>query len=148
MGYAGPLTNTVLVMTPEGAAGIYTATSLALVTPALQLSQETAPQPVPAGTPLTYTLRVTNTGNLDLHAAITDSLPAHVTPGGVLTWTSTITAPGGVWSQTIVVTGEAGYSGTLTNTARVTTAEGAAGMDSATVNIYDYRVYLPMVLRQ
>jgi uncharacterized repeat protein (TIGR01451 family) len=147
IGYAGVLTNEVQVTTEEGATGIYTTTSHAQVMPTLQVTKQAYPDPVQAGEALTYTLRVTNTGNVDLHATITDILPAHVTPTGILTWTPTITASGGVWSQQVIVTVEAGYMGTLTNTVQVMTAEGATGMDSISVSIRGYKVYLPLVLR-
>ena len=112
------------------------------------MSKQVTPDPVQAGASLTYTLRVTNTGNVDLHATITDTLPAHVTPGGVLTWTPTITTPDGIWSQTVVVNVELGYTGTLTNHVQVTTLEGITGETSSVVNVIGYKVYLPLVLRQ
>jgi len=90
---------------------------------------------------------VTNTGDVDLHAVITDTLPTHVTPAGLVTWTGTITAPGGVWAQHIAVTVDAGYVGTLTNTVLVTTEEGAIGTSSIVVNVMGYGVYLPLTLR-
>ena len=42
-------------------------------------------------------------------------------------WTPTITAPGGVWEGTVVVTVEMGYAGPLTNVVQVTSEEGASG---------------------
>jgi len=130
MGRAGPLTNTVTVTTDEGASGTYTETSQAAVTPALAVTKHAHPDPVQAGEALTYTIRVANTGNADLHATVTDTLPAHVTPTGVLTWTPTIDAPDGVWTKTVVVTAEMGYAGPLTNDVKVTTDEGASGSDT------------------
>ena len=101
-----------------------------------------------AGARLTYTLHVTNTGNVNLHATITDTLPDHVTPTGVLTWTPiTITAPGGIWTDTVVVTVATGYTGTLINRVQVTTDEGATGTARATVCSNFCRIYLPVVLR-
>ncbi len=147
MGYAGSLTNVVEVTTAEGATGIYTATPQAQVTPMLEVTKQANSNPVQAGQPLTYALHVTNTGNVDLHATITDTLPAHIASTGLLTWTPTIPAPSGVWSQTIVVTVEKGYSGTLTNLVQVTTVEGAAGVASAMVNAVSYKIYLPLVLK-
>ena len=148
MGYAGILTNTVQAATLEGASGIYTATSQVQVIPALAVTKDAAPNPVRAGSQLTYTLRVTNTGNMDLHATITDTLPDHITPVGVITWTATIPAPGGVWVRTVVVTVTRGYSGTLINQVQVTSEEGATGEAQVTVSaIGGYRVYLPIVLR-
>ncbi len=100
---------------------------------ALSVTQHVSPNPVAAGTRIAYTLRVTNTGTVDLHATITDVLPAHVTPGGVITWTPPTLAPGEVWSEKIVVAVEAGYAGPLTNVVLVTTEEGVSGVDSSTV---------------
>jgi uncharacterized repeat protein (TIGR01451 family) len=146
IGYAGPLTNSVQVSTAEGATGAYTTTSQAQVTPALAVSKEAAPDPVQAGSQLTYTLHITNTGNVDLHATVTDTLPAHVTPGGTLTWTPLVTAPGGVWQQTVVVTVNWGYAGPLTNGVQVSTAEGATGMVTCTVTARP-KVYLPVIVK-
>jgi len=117
---------------------------------ALAVSKQATPEPVQAGAQLTYTIRVTNTGNVALHATITDILPSHVTPTGVLTWAPAITAPGGVWRGTAVVTVTEGYSGTLTNVVQVTTIEGASGVYTRTdeVRFSGHAVYLPVVLRQ
>ena len=114
----------------------------------LAVTKQASPDPVRAGAQLTYTLRVTNTGDLDLHVVITDTLPDHVTPIGMLTWTATLAAPGGTWSQPIVVTVTRGYSGTLTNRVQVTTVEGVVSEAQVIVNSIGYKVYLPIVLRQ
>jgi uncharacterized repeat protein (TIGR01451 family) len=139
---AGPLTNVVQVTTDEGAMGIYTHT----LVPALEITTQAAPT-VQAGERLTYTISITNTGDFVLHAVITASLPAHVTPSGVLIWTAIITAPGDVWVQTIPVTVEMGYGGVVTNVVEVTTDEGAGGLDIATVSVICHNVYLPVILR-
>ncbi len=132
MGYAGPLTNVVEITTAEGATGIYTETSQAQVTPMLAVTKQAHPDPVQAGEPLTYTLRVTNTGNVTLTAMITDVLPDRVTPGGVRAWTTTLPMTDGAWTETVVVTVEMGYAGPLTNVVRVTTEEGAMGVYTET----------------
>ncbi len=93
----------------------------------LQISQQASSDWIMAGDALTYTLRVTNTGLVDLRATITDVLPAQVSPAGTITWTAVISAPGGVWEQSLGVMVEAGYTGPLTNTVQVSTLEGAAG---------------------
>ena len=111
-------------------------------------TKQASPSSVPGGSPLTYTLRVTNTGSLTLTAAITDSLPAHISPGGSLSWQPVITAPGGVWTQQVVVTVETGYTGTLVNALYVTTDEGPLGAASATACAATCPVYLPIVLKQ
>jgi len=135
MGYSGTLTNVVEVTTEEGATGVYTETSQALVTPMLEVIKEADPDPVQAGAQLTYTLSVTNTGNVTLTATVTDTLPDQVSPTGVLTWTPTLTAPDGVWTEQFTVTVQMGYSGTLTNVVEVTTEEGATGTDTAIVTV-------------
>ena len=121
----------VQVTTEEGATGVYTVTTLALA-PRLEVTKRAYPNPVRAGAQLTYTLRVTNTGGPTLTATITDILPSHVTPAGVITWAPTITAPGGVWAETVVVTVETGYGGPLTNVVQVTTEDGATGVYTVT----------------
>jgi len=109
----------------------------------LQVTKQVEPNPVLPGAQLTYTLRVTNTGSVTLTATITDTLPTHITPGetgsgmvilpgGTLTWTPVITAPGGVWTEMVVLTVEVGYVGPLTNVMEVTTEEGATGVYTAT----------------
>lgn len=144
-GYAGRLTNIVQVTTQEGASGSCTATSTALV-PLLRISKRASPLPARSGSPLVYTLYVTNTGNVTLHAAITDTLPAHVTPGGVRTW-SAVLAPGAVWTQAVSVTIEQGYAGPLVNVARVSTTEGATGIYTHTTTVKAY-VYLPLIFKR
>jgi len=114
-------------------------------TPALTVSKRAFPDPAQAGKPLTYTICVTNVGHTDLHATVTDTLPAHVTPAGVLNWTPTITAPGGIWEHTFVVTVEAGYIGALVNQVEVTTEEGAIGT-AVTASSW-YKTYLPMTYK-
>ena len=132
---------------PGGSSGAYDMLQAASADarPALTVSQQASPDPVQSGAPLTYTLRVTNVGDVALHATITDTLPAHVTPTGILTWTPTITVPGGIWERTVVVTVETGYSGALVNTVQVTTEEGATGFSSIVTN--GVKVYLPSVMR-
>jgi uncharacterized repeat protein (TIGR01451 family) len=110
---------------------------------ALLVTKQAYPDPVQPGAPLTYTIRVTNTGDFALHATITDTLPTYVTtgetaggttvlPGGRLVWTPVITTPHGVWVRTVVVTVELGYAGSLTNVVQVTTDEGAMGVYTET----------------
>jgi uncharacterized repeat protein (TIGR01451 family) len=115
--------------------------------PALKVTKQADPDSVPAGSPLTYTIRVTNTGNVTLNATVTDILPYWVTPTGTLTWNPIITAPGGVWSTQVVVTPRLCYSGTLSNLVRVTTPEGASGVytESSSVVFAGHCLYLPLV---
>lgn len=123
--------------------------------PALTVIKQANPDPVQAGEQLTYTIYVTNTGELDLHATITDILPAHTMPTGVLTWTPTITAPGGVWTQPVAVSAETNYEGPLVNVLWVTTEEGATAIHIETSDVVAahpdiplHDIYLPLVLRE
>jgi uncharacterized repeat protein (TIGR01451 family) len=112
----------------------------------LALTKQANPNPAQAGAQLTYTLRATNTGAIDLHATITDVLPAPVTPSGILTWTPVITAPGGVWEQVVIVTVDPCYGGLLNNMMQVTTEEGVMGMVTLPVTV-NTCIYLPLVLK-
>ncbi len=82
------------------------------------------PNPVLAGGTLTYTVIVTNTGSVNLTATLTDTLPSQVNPNDPQVFGPVVIPTGGVFTQDIVVTVNANYSGTLTNTVQVTTLEG------------------------
>ncbi len=123
------------------------------------VTKQAEPDVVRPGGRLVYTIRVTNTSDVNLNATITDTLPFSTTlgeemfdrtlvlPGGTaITWTAPITRPGGVWTETVVVTAEVGYVGPLTNVVQVTTEEGAKGGDSVTVKAGWY-LYVPIVMR-
>jgi uncharacterized repeat protein (TIGR01451 family) len=162
-GYAGPLVNVVEVTTDEGATGRY----VHMLAPDLEATKQAHADTVQPGEQLTYTVTFTNTGNYDLHATITDTLPLSVTldetSGGTLAlpgatvvlpdgratvvWTDVITVPRGLWIGTIVVTVDEGYAGPLINLVEVTTKEGVTGSDSVTV-ISSRRVYLPLIMRE
>jgi uncharacterized repeat protein (TIGR01451 family) len=111
------------------------------------VTKQADPSPVQDGAPLTYTIRVTNTDKVTLTATITDILPKHVTPTGVLNWTPTITGPGGIWEQQVVVTVETGYTGSLTNKILITTEEGPTGAASVTVCANYCIIYLPTIFK-
>jgi uncharacterized repeat protein (TIGR01451 family) len=132
---------------PGGSSGAYDMLQAAMADAeaGLQVSKRTEPSTVAPGELLTYTIHISNTGDLDLHATVTDTLGAHVTYAGPLVWTPTITAPGGTWEHTFSVTVELGYTGPLTNLVVVTTEEGATGRAIALANAY--KIYLPIVVR-
>ena len=136
--------------------------------PDLVVIKRATPDVVQPGGQVTYAISVTNTGNMGLHATITDTLPFSVTlggtpipPGGTLTppggtvvlpdgrvavtWTAVLTTPGSIWTGMIRVTVDEGSKGPLTNLVEVTSEEGAAG--SARVIVNAYKTYLPLVLR-
>ncbi len=123
--------------------GIVDALAAVQSQPMMTVAKTARPSLARPGSPLTYTIYVTNTGNVTLHATVTDTLPTHivtgrsgggttVTPGGVLTWTPVVIPPSGGWTRTVVVTVEVGYEGILTNVVQVTTEEGATGVYTET----------------
>jgi uncharacterized repeat protein (TIGR01451 family) len=137
LGYAGWLTNVVQVTTDVGVTATHTTRSAPSM-PALAISKRASAMVALPGEPLTYTLRLTNTGNVSLTGIVTDILPSCILPGkteegtaflpgGTLTWMLTSLAPEGVWTETVVVTVEEGYIGWVTNTMRA--AAGAATGD-------------------
>jgi uncharacterized repeat protein (TIGR01451 family) len=124
----------------------------------MTVTQATDPPVARAGQPLTYTLRVTNTGNVTLTATITDHLPDHtilmgevaevrVSASGVLTWGPVSLAPGAEWMVQFVVAVDAGYEGPLENEVTVDTVEGASQESVGTVEARQFKVYLPSILR-
>jgi uncharacterized repeat protein (TIGR01451 family) len=103
--------------------------------PPLAVAKTATPDPVATGGQLTYTLRLTNTGAVSLTATVTDILPSHVSPTGVLTWTPPMILPGDTWTETVIVTCEMGYVGPLTNVVQAASEEGAAGAYTDTVRV-------------
>jgi uncharacterized repeat protein (TIGR01451 family) len=113
----------------------------------LAVTKEAEPAGVQSGSPLTYTIRVTNTSNMTLTAIITDILPSQVIPSDVLTWAPTISASGGNWTEQLIVTVEAGYTGTLLNVIEVTTQEGPIARARSIVCANVCVIYLPTILK-
>jgi uncharacterized repeat protein (TIGR01451 family) len=113
-GYAGPLTNVVRAVPDTGAAAVYTETVLSLV-PRLGVSKEASLASVLPGSPLVYTISVTNVLDLALGPVVlTDAVPAGTTfawasgnyaqAGGVVTWTAESLAGLGTLRATLGVT--------------------------------------------
>ncbi len=136
--YTGALTGVLSIATDEGAAAAATETVqvVAPPTPDLAVGLYAHTTVVPAGAGLTFTVRVTNTGDVTLHGTVTHTLPGQVAPSDAQVWTPII-APGEVWAQTAQVTVEAGYAGPLTSAVEVTTAEGATGSAVSEVTAVD-----------
>ncbi len=157
--YSGPLTNVLRAASLEGWGDVSVATVEALVRPLLDIHKGASPTIVSSGAPLTYTIGVTNAGRITRTVVVTDRLPLHIepgqtsegtalTPGGALTWTPTITAPGGVWRETVVVTIAPDYTGPLTNVVYVATAEGLIDSHAVSVIVVRPWLFLPVFLRQ
>ncbi|MDY7075493.1 MAG: NosD domain-containing protein [Chloroflexota bacterium] len=110
----------------------------------LSVIQQASPVPARAGESLVYTVAVVNfSTDITFTATITDTLPDHVAPTGVLTWTSVVIPAESSWTRQIIVTVDADYSGMLTNTVEITTTEGIASTASLVVGCYV--IYLPLV---
>jgi len=103
----------------------------------LSVTKEAEPGVVQPGERLTYTIRVTNTGQLTLTAAITDYLPTEVTTSDTTSWSSVSIDPGNTWSGVIVVTVNYNVSGEIVNVVRVTSDEGATGVYTETAVVTD-----------
>jgi len=91
-----------------------------------------------------YALQLTNVGIVDLHTVVTDVLPLQVSPNDTLTWTPTITAPGGTWTEHLRVTPIKGYLGPLTNVLQVSSREGATA-NARNVVTAEIKLCLPLV---
>jgi len=112
--------------------GIVDALAAVRETAGLKIIKHAHSDPVQAGARLTYTLSITNNDQITLTTTITDLLPNHVTPTGVLTWSPDPLPPGGGWTETVAVTVDMDYTGPLTNVVRATTEEGATGAYTVT----------------
>jgi uncharacterized repeat protein (TIGR01451 family) len=90
---------------------------------AILATKDAQPDLAYPGGPLTYTLWVANTGYGSLtDVAITDTLPLSVTYTGSTAWPAGGMAPGDIWTRTITVTVNPGYTGILTNVLEATTS--------------------------
>ena len=130
---ATPPGDHALVITGTGGSITHiTQPTLTVMAPALSISKTASSNPV-AGVPLTYTIRVSNTGNVTATSVvITDALPAGANyvsggsyAGGVITWSGLTVPAGNTLDVTFVVTA---CTGPLVNNAyRVATcAEGVS----------------------
>lgn len=114
--------------------------------PSLMVNKAASTESVQPGTPLTYTLRVTNTGYISLTVTISDILPGHVTPTGMLSWTPFIPL-GSTWEEQVAVVVEEGYVGPLTNVVQATSVEGASGVYTQSL-VVGRVYYLPAIFKK
>ncbi|NND74623.1 MAG: DUF11 domain-containing protein [Ilumatobacter sp.] len=136
---AGSYTNTTSAVTADlGVTGAAASGILLVSEPSernadLSISKSDSPDPVQAGSSLTYTVTVTNDGPDDAaDVVVTDTLPAGVSnavtsgcvedPNGTPGCTLGTIAAGTSKSYTITVDVDAGTSGTITNAASVTSS--------------------------
>jgi uncharacterized repeat protein (TIGR01451 family) len=95
MGYAGPLTNVVHVVTEEGASDVYTCS----LPSGLRVTKGVTTSQVAPGSSLVYVLGFTNTSGLTLtQVVLTDTVPE----GTTFAWAS------GIYTSTGVSSGESG----------------------------------------
>lgn len=99
---------------------------------AVQVHKEVAPNPVYAGDDLTYTVYVTNVGDIDVTAIITDPMPTGVLPTGELSATKDVLSPGIMWTQEFKVTAEQGFDGGIDNTAQILLSDGITSIYTET----------------
>ncbi|NBD35724.1 MAG: hypothetical protein GVY30_06960 [Chloroflexi bacterium] len=127
------------------------------ILPQITVTQQTRPVAAQNGIPLTYTLRVTNTGTVLLHTTITATLPTPLLTGTLLldsvllprrtfTWTPVLTAPYGLWTQTLPLMVAEDYTGPLTTSVHISSLEGAASNNTYKLIVYHPSVYLPLIL--
>jgi hypothetical protein len=109
----------------------------------VRVHKEAHPLPVWAGSRLSYTLRLTSTSPGPISLAITDVLPAQVTPGGTLTWTVHLPAFGSVWTHTFSVTVDRNHVGRLDNLVSATIEHGESRTHRCSVNVWN-SIYLPL----
>lgn len=126
---------------------------------AVAVAQQRPPAPVQAGARLTYTLYVTNTGEVELPVHIVNTLTAPDVAAqfsddttharGTLAWSAVITAPGGIWTTTIVVTTPLSFTGVLTNVVTVTSTVGVTGAATTTVTVDEvgWLNFIPLIGR-
>ena len=96
---------------------------------------------------LTYTIAVSNTGGVTIQAMITDTLPDHVTPGGLRSWGPVTIPPGGGWTTRVTVVVEANYVGELENTVMARTEDGTSSSTLHRLTVRGRGVFLPLVIR-
>jgi len=149
----GPLVNTVIVSGTASLRGVITATDTASVTlvssPAIEIGKSASVITAAPGDTITYTYRVTNTGDVSL-----GSITATDDQLGPVTLGAASLAPGastsGVLTYTVV---EGDLPGPLVNTVTVTGTPPAGnpvtGTDTVSVTLLPagYRIYLPLVIR-
>lgn len=125
----GSLTAVFRATTLEGPTAIHTLT-VPVAIAGLLTGVSVQPDPVVAGENITYTIFVTNVGNIDFTTNITFVAPVDetgaplVAPGGDQLFTGVSIPAGQTWIQTIVVVAKAGYTGPLTATIPIATHTG------------------------
>ncbi len=95
--------------------------------PALSVTKSDQRDPVTPGDPLIYTIRITNTGDVNLTVDVADQLPPGLTANSATTFQDVFIPFGGVWEGVISTTVNPETRGLLTNRVQVTSREGPVG---------------------
>lgn len=137
----GSVTGSTATTDPNPANNSASTTTLAKSGADLQLALTDAPDPVIAGTELTYTMQVQNNGPLDAeNVSISDTLPAGTTFVGLIApagWSATTPAVGATGTVTItrpLFTNAATASFTLVTKVASNVANGTVLSDTATIS--------------
>jgi uncharacterized repeat protein (TIGR01451 family) len=143
------ITNTAGRITARGLTGTATITTPITTLADLAVTKSDSPDPVVAGSTLTYTLVYTNSGPSDARrVSITDTLPASTTFGGVVSTTPSITltstSPPAWYTPTLkagasgnivfTVTVNAAASGIITNSVVITSGTPDPSLGNNTAN--------------
>lgn len=155
--FGGILTNTVYVTTLEGVSRTDKHTTF-VANPVLSITKQSQVQTVLSGQPISYTIQVTNSGNITLTVTVTDTLPVQIEladtsigstllPSGTVIWSPINLAPQQSWIITYVITPTLGYIGYLTNTVQATALQGSQASATHTILVTKQKLYLPLILK-
>ena len=135
-GFAGTLA-AALAADGEGVSASATVeTSAADISGAvLDFSGESVPDPVAAGQPVEFALRLENLGAVPLHTRVRGQLPAGLTTTAATVWTPVIAGPDGLWTTKFTATVAPTVTTDLVSTFVVTSVEGVGGVYSVTTKL-------------
>lgn len=113
----------------------------------ISVSKRASSKLIRDGDSLTYTYYITNTSGVTLTTKVTDTFTGPpISPPGPFIQMPTI-APGDVWTDTINVTAQTGFTGSLFNILQVVTEEGSKGRAKVEVCVNACLRYLPIILK-
>ncbi len=150
--YSGKLTNTLAAWTQAGVTDSAVLVSEVRDNPNLAVYKVANVSACYPGDVITYTLYVTNTGNIALEPQVVDILPPGLTPTGAFEWFPTLT-PGQVWQHVLTATVNLNTSPGIVKNQLLAIAAGLNISTTRSVTILpssqpvSTTIYLPLVLR-